>query len=97
MIGDYLAHSVTWRQVGARDFYGTPTTEDTVIRVRWEGRRALVRASNGEQVVSEAKVYTIHPVAIGDILVRDGKEWPVIRVTEISGLDGELQHREVAL
>jgi hypothetical protein len=98
MLPDYEAHTVTLRQPGTPDFYGRSTPTDTQIRVFWEGRRALVRAPNGEMIVSEAKLYTTAAVAVDDEIVdSQGNVWPVIRVNEQTALDGTYSHMEVAL
>jgi hypothetical protein len=98
MIAEYLTHAATWRRVTATNAYGEPTYEDTQIAVFWEGRRNLVRDAQGQQVVSEGKVYTTALVDTGDALIfADGSEWPVINVSEMSGLDGKASHRELAL
>lgn len=100
MITDFLTETATWRQPSeaGKDFYGDSTPTDTEISVRWEGRRALVRDASGSEVVSEALVFTTAPVQSGHSLVdSEGKEWPVIAVSEQKDLTGRISHREVAL
>ena len=90
--------TITWRQPGSPDFYGPGEPTDTEIRVFWQDRRQLVRASDGSETVSEATVYTEAPVASGGSLVAaDGTEWPVIGVAEIKDITGRVSHREVSL
>lgn len=99
MIDSYLTHTATWRKPGGYNDAAEPVDPiDAEIRGRWEGRRALVRNAQGNQVVSEGKFYTTAPVDTGHSLVfADGSEWPVINVSEMSGLDGRFSHRELAL
>jgi hypothetical protein len=99
MIDDYLTHTATWRIPGGYNQYNEPEDPvDTEIRGRWEGHRNLVRDAQGNQVVSEGKFYTTALIDTGhSLLFPDGSEWPVINVSEMSGLDGKASHRELAL
>lgn len=97
MIGDYCNQSVTWRHVTSRDEFNDPNYADQPIKVRWEAKRRLVRNAQGDQVVSEARVYTQAAVEPGDVLVYAGREWPVIAVGHATGLDGTELFREVAV
>lgn len=97
MIGVYLNQTVTWKRVVGLNEYGEPQTEEQEIRVRWEGKRRLVRNAQGQEVVSEARVFCEEAVQPGDILERGGRDWPVIAVSEIPGLDDTEQYREVAV
>ncbi len=97
MIKDYLNQTITWKRVIGRNMYGEPETEEKEIKVRWEGKRRLVRDNEGREVVSEARVFCIEPVQPGDLLEYAGREWPVIAVSTIPGLDGKEAHREVAV
>jgi hypothetical protein len=56
-----------------------------------------VRDNQGQEVVSEARVFCIEPVKPGDILKYEDREWPVIAVSTVPGLDGSESHREVAV
>ncbi len=98
MIEDFLTETATWRVPGAPDFYGNSTPTDTQIRVRWENRRRRVRDASGSEVISEALVFCIAPVQSGHSLVdSEGREWPVVAVSEQKDLAGRISHREVAL
>jgi len=77
--------------------YGEPQTSSKTIKVRWEGKRRLVRDNQGREVVSEARVFCVEPVKPGDILEHGGGEWPVIAVSTVPGLDGSESHREAAV
>ena len=97
MIQDYLNQIATWKRVTGQNMYGEPKTEEKEIKVRWEGKRRLVRDNKGREVVSEARVFCVEPVKPGDILEHGGREWPVIAVSTVPGLDGSESHREVAV
>ena len=97
MIRDYLNQTATWKRVVGQNMYGEPETERKEIRVRWEGKRRLVRDNEGREVVSEARVFCVEPVKPGDILEHGGREWPVIAVSTVPGLDGSENHREAAV
>lgn len=98
MITPYLNQTAIWKRVTGRDVFGQPLIASTTsIPVRWEGKRRLVRNTEGEQVVSEARVYTTHPVQPGDILSFGGRDWPVIAVAEVPTLNGTTLYREVSV
>ena len=97
MIRCYLNQTAVWKYVIGQNMYGEPETEEKEIRVRWEGKRRLVRDNEGREVVSEARVFCVEPVKPGDILEHGGREWPVIAVSTVPGLDGSESHREVAV
>jgi len=97
MIKNYLNQTAIWKRVVGQNMYGEPETEEQEIKVRWESKRRLVRDKEGHEVVSEARVFCIEAVKPGDILNYDNRDWPVIAVSTISGLDGIESHREVAV
>ena len=97
MIKDYLNQTATWHCATGQNEYGEPVTSSKTIKVRWEGKRRLVRDSQGREVVSEARVFCTEAVKPGDILEHGGREWPVIAVSTVPGLDGKESHREVAV
>jgi len=97
MIRNYLNQTATWKRVIGQNMYGEPETEEKEIKVRWEGKRRLVRDNEGREVVSEARVFCTEAVKPGDELEFDGRKWPVISVSTVPGLDGAENHHEVAL
>jgi hypothetical protein len=98
MIGDYLSQTAIWRHVTGRNEFGDPTyAPDQPVPVRWEPKLRLVRNAQGDQVVSEARVFTEASVEPGDVLVYGGREWPIIAVGQVVGLDGAEIGREVAV
>lgn len=99
MIGQYLAQTATWRRRTGQDGYGVPTfAADASIACRWEWKRRLVRSLTGDEIVSEARVFTRDAVNAGDVLVDPaGRAWAVISASPQYGLDGSELFREVAL
>jgi len=97
MIEGYLNQRAVWKRKTGSNEYGEPVTKQKTIKVRWEGKRRLVRDNEGREVVSEARVFCVEPVKPGDILEHGGREWPVIAVSSVPGLDGNESHREVAV
>jgi len=98
MIRNYLNQTAIWHYTTRQmNEYGEPETSSKSIKVRWEGKRRLVRDNEGREVVSEARVFCIEPVKPGDELEFDGRSWPVIAVSTVPGLDGKEAHREVAV
>ena len=97
MIEGYLNQRAVWKRKTGSNEYGEPTTSSKSIKVRWEGKRRLVRDNQGREVVSEARVFCVEAVQAGDELEHGGRRWPVIAVSTVPGLDGTISHREVAL
>ena len=97
MIKGYLNQTALWHYVTGINEYGEPSTSSKSIKVRWEGKRRLVRNNEGREVVSEARVFCVEPVKPGDLLEYAGREWPVIAVSTVPDLDGKEAHREVAV
>jgi hypothetical protein len=97
MIEGYLNQRAVWKRITSQNEYGEPTFSSKTISVRWEGKRRLVRDNEGREVVSEARVFCVEAVKPGDELEFNGREWPVIAVSTVPGLDGKESHREVAV
>ena len=97
MIQDYISQTATWKRVIGQNMYGEPDFDTKEIKVRWEGKRRLVRDNEGREVVPEARVFCTEAVKPGDELEFDGRRWPVIAVSTVPGLDGKESHRECAV
>ena len=98
MIKGYLNQTANWHQATGVNSYGEPTfAESKSIKVRWEGRRRLVRDKEGREVVSEALVFCTDSVEPDDTLEYGGRTWPVINVSLVPSLDGSDSHREVSV
>lgn len=99
MIGVYLAQTATWRRRTGQDEYGQPSfATDATIACRWEWKRRVVRSLAGDEVVSEARVFTRDTVLAGDVLVDPaGRAWTVITTSPQYALDGSELFREIAI
>jgi hypothetical protein len=97
MIKDYLNQIATWKRVVGKNMYGEPDFDTKEIKVRWEGKRKLVRNNEGREVVSEARVFCTDPVQPGDLLEFNGRRWPVITASIVPDLGGKESHRECAV
>lgn len=97
MVEDYLNQTAILKTTTGYDKYCDPIVEEKTIPVRWEGKRRLVRNSQGQEVVSKARFFCLETVKPDDIAEYNGNEWPVITVSEIVDLDGNLSHYEVAV
>jgi hypothetical protein len=97
MIEGYLNQRAVWKRKIGQNEYGEPETSSKSIKVRWEGKRRLVRDNHGQEVVSEARVFCVEPVKPGDILKYEDREWPVIAVSTVPDLSGKEAYREVAV
>ncbi len=97
MIKGYLNQTAIWHYVTGQNEYGEPSTSSKSIKVRWEGKRRLVRDNEGREVVSEARVFCMGAIKPGDLLEYNGREWPVIAVSSVPDLDGNESHKEVAV
>lgn len=96
MISDYLNQAVVWKRVTGQNEFGEPTTTAQAIRVRWEGKRKLVRDRQGKEIVSEARFFCLPLDAVlpGDLIEHSGKDWPIITVSEIVDLEGTIIYRK---
>jgi hypothetical protein len=81
----------------SEDGYPPQPGQPTPIKVRWEAKRRLVRNQQGQEVVSEARVFCVDDVNPGDVLEYSGRDWPVITVSDAVDLDGQVQYKELAV
>lgn len=97
MIEDYANQTITWKRRTGQNAYNEPTfAPDASIKVRWEDKRRLVRSFTGEEVISEATIYTESLVEPNDVLIDpDGREWTVITKGKSPDLDGGDLFRKV--
>ncbi len=93
----YLNQEATWKTVSSTDEYSQPTFVVSAIKVRWEKVRRLVRNKQGDEVVSESRVYCKEAVKVGDVLTYDGTDFTIITVNSAVDLNGRVQWYEVAL
>ncbi len=94
----YMHQAAVWKRMVSADGYPPqPEEPGTPIKVRWEAKRRLVRNAQGQEVVSEARVFLVEYVRPGDVLNYGGRDWPIIAVGEVPDLGGAVSHREVAV
>jgi hypothetical protein len=96
LLSPYLAAhgvSVTWKHKtgndGNDDTYATST-----ITVLWAHGAKVVRTAQGEELACQAVVKCEAAVEAGDVLTKDGRDWPVLGLVSAS-YDGSM--RSVAL
>lgn len=98
MIEGTLNQCAIWKHVTGQNKYAEPQfAEPVTIKVRWEGKRRLVRNTQGKEVISESRALCLEAIEPEDTLAFRGREWTVITVTEFPGLDGQIRYREVAV
>ena len=96
MIGAYLQQTAMLRRPTGLAADGSRTYTSTSILCRFEPRTRLITNQKGEQVTSSARLFTVEEVRIGDLIVHNGREWPVISASEQWTLDA-VSHYEVYL
>lgn len=97
IITGYLNQTAKHKTMTSADGYPPQPGTGADIACRWEAKRRQVRDREGLEVVSEARVFCVADVKPGDVLEYDGRDWPVITVSEAVGLDGATMFREVAV
>jgi hypothetical protein len=98
MIGEYLNQTVFWSEKTGKNQYNEPEYAAPVaINGRFEYKRKLVRSTEGEQVVSEAQLFTAEKVKGGDKLSYDGADFIIITAGGQPGLGGEIEFFEAAV
>lgn len=68
--------------------------EALTITGRMSYKSELVLGPDGEQIQSNAKLTTTDPIKIGDKLLIDGQEWPVLNVQAPVDLSGKIHRRK---
>jgi len=95
MIDNYLNQTTTLKTTTGINEYGESITTSSTINIRWEGKRKIVRNSQGKEVISEATIYTQAVVLPNDIVTWYSRDWTVLAVSDITDLEGDIQFREV--
>lgn len=97
-MNDYCNQKIVWKKKDTTNKYNKSSyLADKTIDARFEYKRKLVRAKNGESVISEARLFTETAVRPDDIIVYDDIDWLVISVQNNIGLDGSIEGFEVNL
>lgn len=97
MIADYLNQTITLKTKSSVNTYNESTFTTSSIKARFEYRRRLIRNSLGEQVISEATVFSLTEIKPDDTITYDGIDWVVLRVSKEVDLFGDVSHYEVML
>jgi hypothetical protein len=91
MISEYINQSVTLKARTGQNQYNEPTYSSSTIKGRFIYKRELFRLENGEEVLSNAILYTMATVSEGDVIVSDSKDWVVRSVypaVKLNGIQG---------
>jgi hypothetical protein len=98
MIEDYLNQTVMWSEKTGKNQYNEPEYAAPIaIDGRFEYKRKLVRNAEGEQVVSEAQLFTTEKVKSGDKLNHDSTDFIIITAGGQPGLSGDIEFYEAAI
>lgn len=97
MIEAYLNQNITLKSVTSVNEYNEPVFTTSTIKARFEYDRTMVKNEKGEEVVSEAMLFTTNTIKADDVISYDGKDFPIISVANIVGLEGNLSHYEARL
>jgi hypothetical protein len=97
MINAYLNDEVTVSQV-VYDQWGAATKTSTVVKGRIEFRTKLVRNLQGEQVISNAKVYLPLTEGLGseDKITYKTKEYSILNVEEVKDFSSKFLKLDLA-
>jgi hypothetical protein len=92
MISEYVNQSVTLKAKSSTpNQYNEYTYTSSTIKGRFIYKRELFRLENGEEILSNAILYTMATVSEGDKITADSKDWVVRRVypaVKLNGIEG---------
>jgi hypothetical protein len=97
MIDLYCNQNITLKSKASVNEYNESTYTTSTIKGRFEYNRKLVRNAQGEQVISEAMLYSITAIKLDDVITYDSIDWNVISVANVVDLGGAISHYEVRL
>lgn len=98
MLSNYVNQNVTLKARSATpNEYNEYTYTISTIKGRFIYKRELFRLENGEEVLSNAILYTMATVSEGDNIVADSKNWVVRTVYPHVGLSGATEFYKVVL
>jgi hypothetical protein len=97
MIEAYLNQNIILKTVTSINEYNEPIFTTSTIKARLEYDRTMVKNEKGEEVVSEARLFTVNQIKADDVINYDGKDYPIISVANMVGLEGNLSHYEARL
>ncbi|MDR9391963.1 MAG: hypothetical protein RI554_08030 [Trueperaceae bacterium] len=73
-------------------YTGGSYTPPAIVHVRRAGATDLVRTNEGEEVVANERLATLHPLAVGDRITIDGTKYAVIKVQTARDVRGSVTH-----
>jgi hypothetical protein len=88
MLSQYVNQNVTLKTRTGQNEYNEPTYTSSTIKGRFIYKREMFRLENGEEVLSNAILYTMSTVSEGDVIVSDSKDWVVRTVYPAVKLNG---------
>ncbi len=97
MLSLYLNQDVTWKTRSSVDEYNQPTFSSSTIKGRFIYKRQMIRTTTGEEIQSNAILYTESAVEEGDVIVADSKDWRVRDVYPHRFFDGSIMGYKVVL
>jgi hypothetical protein len=97
MLSSYCNQSITLKTKASINVYNEATYTTSTIRCRFEYKRKLVVNKKGEQVISEARVFTKTAVNVDDVITYDSKDWNVVAVANMVDISGNVVGYEVSL
>lgn len=97
MLSNYVNQSVTLKTRTGQNEYNEPTYTSSTIKGRFIYKRELFRLENGEEVLSNAILYTMSTVSEGDNITADSKNWVVRSVYPAVKLNGTQGFSKVVL
>ena len=90
MLDVYLNQSIAKKSVSSVNDYNEKTYSSTTISARFIYKRELVRLTNGEEITSDAIIYSKTSLSEGDVITFDSKDWKVRFVYPWHNLDGSV-------
>lgn len=94
MINLYCNQSIPLKTKTTVSKYNEPTYTSSTIKARFQYKRRMITTKNGQNIVSEAQLYTTSLIKEDDLITYDGKDWPIVVVETIVGLNGATSHYE---
>lgn len=98
LIGAYLKTETVHKRLDAGGLRGSTYKPEQTIRTRWTPKQQIVSNEAGQEIASDTAIQTEAIVKVGDLLRdEEGRDWPVVSVAILYGLDGKEKFRECYL
>ena len=97
MLTAYNNQSITLKTRSSVNAYNEATYSSSTIKGRFEYNNKFVRNDKGEEIHSNATLYTEATVTNGDVITYDSRDWQVIDIVRNFNLDGAIEFYEVML